>query len=438
MKVLRIFTVLLLIAFLFNYFTRKKLPFAHADVADYNLLYTTSDNIYIKKLGVINDSLDILFGGNVKDVNRYTVSWHNSRPGNGTDSGILSTTGKSLRYKPPPSKPQVIEVRLNDDTCSWSMNVSYTPEEVYRQAGNSSTLEYEVTSAGIAVEPSVVREVLDWTPENWTQDKRIPFSSVQNFLADSAGIQKNETTVQKILKIGRIVLGKMPPDYGLPSDTVSALHPLQQLQQAKAGRVNLWCGNYVAIFGCLASAADIPNRIVLVGGAKKNLGLGNHVFCEAYLKEEKQWVYVDLTNNTILLQQGNRYLNVIDLQRLLRYPGGTDQVNCFTAAGDSINIVPFNTRSMNARYYFHQNTLFTFFYKDYNAKYSNPSLLQRIKNLFLTRPMYAVYSDNLPGRNYHFQARIFSNYLLAAVAVAWFLLLLRTIIRSLRKRRVHQ
>lgn len=429
MKVLRIFTVLLLLAFLFNYFTRKKLPFAHADVADYNLLYTTSDNIYVKKLGVINDSLDILFGGDVKDVNNYAVSWHNS---NGSDSGIINYTGKSLRYKPLPSKPQIIAVKLNDDTRSYSINVSYTPEAVYRQAGNSGTLEYEVTSADMAIEPAVVRDVLDWMPEEWVKAD----GSVQSFVTDSAGIRNNDSTVQKLLKIGRAVLGNMPPDNGLPSDSVSALHPLKQLELAKAGKVNLWCGNYVTMFGCLAAAAGIPYRTVQVGGAKKDIGLGNHVFCEAYLKEEKQWAYVDLTNNSILLKQGDRYLNAIDLQRLLTYPGGTDQVNSYMVQGDSIHIVPFNKNSANAKYYFHQNTRYTFFYKDYNSKYSNPSLLQRVKNLFLARPVYAVYSDNLPGRNQHFLARIISNYILVAVAVAWFLLLVSVIVRSLRKRRL--
>jgi hypothetical protein len=436
MKAFRIFTVLLLISFLLNYASRKSLPFAYADVADYNLLYTSSDNIYVKKLEVINDSLDILFGGAVKEVNNYAIAACYSGKARSIDSNArnISYTGKSLRYKPPPGKPEIITVSVNNSPHPFSLNVSFTPESVYKKAGNSNTLTYEVTSADIAIEPALVRSLSDWVPDDWEQDKRIPFAQVQQFLRDSTGILETDSTTQKILKIGAFVLARTRADDGLPSDKIAGLHPLHQLREAQAGRANFWCGNYTALFGCLAAAAGIQARTVFTGSSKEKLGLGNHAFSEAYIPEKKCWAYVDLTNNTILLQQANKYLNVIDVQRLMRYPAGIDAVSSYSFSGESMRVVPFRSMSSRAQHYFHHNTFFTFFYNHYFDNFSRAGYGQRIKNLFLTRPLYAVYSDNLPGRNYHLFARIFSNYFFASIAIIWLLMLVVIVVRLVRKR----
>jgi hypothetical protein len=417
LKALRIFTALLLIFFVLNYWSRKFLPFAYADVADYSLLYTTNNSLYIKKLGIVNDSLDILFNGLPQGS---TVSWHYSRKEDGTDTGTFAVTGNRLRFKPPASKPQVLQVN-----GGGKLNISYNP---------GGSLEYEVTSADIPVEPAAVRNIYDWPPVDWKKDNRMEQSSVSRFVIDSAGVTNSDNTEQKILKIGRLVLAGMPPDSGKPSDSISALHPFDQYKAAKAGKANLWCGNYAAIFSCFAAAVDIPTRTVFTGTSKENLGLGNHVFCEAYLKEEDRWVYVDLTSNTILVQQAGKSMNVVDLQRLLRYPWTTQHLTAYSVINDSLQNVFFDSVSGNARYYFTPNTFFTFFYKDYFSKYSGAGLVQRIKNLFITRPMYAVYSDNLPGRNYHFLARVIANYLLAIAALLWFIVFSTWLAGKIRKR----
>ena len=147
------------------------------------------------------------------------------------------------------------------------------------------------------------------------------------------------------------------------------------------------------------------------------------------------WAYVDLTSNTVLLQRGDQFLNVIDVQRLLRYPGGLDGVISYSVAGDSIQGIPFDSMSANARYYFTRNAFFTFFYNDYFRQYANPGFWQRIDNLFTLVPMYAVYSDNLPSRNYHWVARVFTNYLFALTFLIWVGLLAAWLIRWLRKRK---
>jgi hypothetical protein len=188
---------------------------------------------------------------------------------------------------------------------------------------------------------------------------------------------------------------------------------------AKKGKANLWCGNYAAIFSSFAMSVGIPVRTIFTGTSKSELGMGNHVFCEAYIKEEDCWAYVDLTSNTVLVKNGDRFLNVVDVQRLLRYSGGADKVSSYSIIGDSVQVVPFDSMSKIARYYFTPNALFTFFYKDYFSKYTGAGIMQRIQNMFITHPVYAVYSDNLPGRNYHFLARIISNYFLTAIALLW-------------------
>jgi hypothetical protein len=418
LKALRIFTALLLVFFLLNYFSRKKLPFAYADVADYSLLYTTANSFYVKKLEVVDDSLEILFNG---DAKTHKASWRYSKKEYGTDSGTFSFTGNRLRYKP--GNPQVITF---DDR--FSMNISHEP----------GALPYEVTSANIPIEPALVRDVKEWTAKAWMDDKRIKWLAVEAFVSQNARIENSDNTIEKILKIGQLVLAGMPPDSGKPSAETSALHPLDQYRKAKAGQINLWCGNYAAIFNCFATSIDIPVRTVFTGTSKDQLGLGNHVFSEAYIKEEDCWAYVDLTSNTVLLKRGDRYLNVIDVQRLLRYPGATGEVSSYSVVGDTIQTVPFDSMSANARYYFNQNTFFTFFYKSYFSQYANPDALLRISNLFDTKPWYAVYSDNLPGRNYHNLARVISNYLFVITLGAWLILLSLFILQKIKMIRAHR
>lgn len=416
LKALRIITALLLIFFVLNYWSRKFLPFAYADVADYSLLYTTNQSVYISKLEVVNDSLEFSFNGLPA---KTTVTWHYTRKENGTDSGSFTFLGNRFRYKPPPGKPQVLNIN------GHSLNVGYSP-------GNG--LEYEVTSADIPVEPAVVRRPNDWSPVEWKGDRRIKYLAVTAFVEKSAGISDSDSTIEKIVKIGRLVLAGMPPDNGKPSEGVADMHPLDQYRKAKAGLINLWCGNYAAIFSCFATAVDIPTRTVFTGTSKDNIGLGNHVFCEAYIKEKDCWAFVDLTSNTVLLQRGDRYLNVVDVQRLLQYEGGIEQVSSYSVVGDSIQTVPFDSMSSNARFYFTKNAFFTFFYKNYFAKYSGAGAVQKIRNLFDTKPMYAVYSDNLPGRNYHFLALIIANYLLAITALLWLFVFSAWLLAKIRKR----
>lgn len=414
---LRIFTALLLIFFVLNYWCRKKLPFAYADVADYSLLYTTGNSIYISKLNVVDDSLEFLLN---KPPGNTTINWRNAHGQDGADSGSFAITGNKFRYKPPAGKPQVLTINGS------SVNVSYVP---------GGGLEYEVTSADIPVEPALVHEPAYWSPTDWKRDTRIKNLAVTRFVEREGGISDEESTDEKILKIGRLVLAGMPPDSGKPSPEVAALHPLEQYQQAKQGKINLWCGNYAAIFSCFATSVNIPVRTVFTGTSKENLGLGNHVFCEAYIKETDSWAYVDLTANTVLVQRGDQYLNVIDIQRLLRFPGGTDSLKSCTVVGDSIQTVRFDSIAGTAKYYFTPNTFFTFFYRDYFRKYEKPGLLQRVANLFDTQPMYAVYSDNLPSGNYHWLARVVSNYLFLLMAFLWLIAFGYWVLQTIRKRR---
>lgn len=413
MKAFRIVTALLLIFIFLNYSARKHLPNAFADVADYNLLYTTSSNVYIKKLEVINDSLDILFGGNVKEYNEYTV-WPM-----GPDTTSFIYKRKSLRYKPAAGKSEGIMVWVNNSKASFSLNIQH------------SSGKYEIASADIAVEPAVVRNVQDWVPHSWEHDERISFASVKQYLRDSIQVNENDSAVQKILKIGQFIMATVPDKDEIPADSISQLHPLQQLQLAQQGKTDLWCGHYTAIFSCLASAAGLSTRTVFTGGTRENLALGNHAFCEVWIEEKKCWAYVDLTHKTILCQLGEQYLNVVDIQRLLRFPSGIDNVMAWTYAGDSLQEVPYNRIASGARYYFHQNTHFIFFYSDYFERLSNPGYWQKFKNLLYTKPYSAVYSDTGAGKNSHLYLRVLSNYLLVIATGIWFIVALLWVRRKI-------
>jgi hypothetical protein len=249
-------------------------------------------------------------------------------------------------------------------------------------------------------------------------------------LKDSIHILEGESSDQKILKIARFILKKTAGKEGIPADELSRLHPLKQLEYIESGKSRVWCGNFSAIFSYLATSAGIQVRLVSCGLSNGGVSTGIHVFCEAFLKEEESWAYVDLTSRNILVRYNEKWLNAIDIQRLLRYRVQDSSFLAWHYEKDSLFQVPFYKVEKLNDYYFHSNAVFTFYFGDYLAIQEPANIFSRAIKFFYTKPYYAFYSDNLPVSNPAFFLRILTNYLLAAVFLAWLLMLMRRIFQK--------
>jgi hypothetical protein len=127
------------------------------------------------------------------------------------------------------------------------------------------------------------------------------------------------------------------------------LDGLGQLEEALAGRSEVFCANQVEIFAVLATAAGVPTRIVDVAGRLRDLDLGAHAFNECYLADRGQWAYVDLQLDLALPESADgRALNGIDLlmraigsggegATILRLAGGSAERVALSEVGERLD-----------------------------------------------------------------------------------------------------
>jgi hypothetical protein len=254
--------------------------------------------------------------------------------------------------------------------------------------------------------------VQDWAIRGWEDGPANIREETRLILNDSVHVLANERSTEKILKLASFILRRTYGHEGQPNDELSRMHPLKQLRYVEAGKSKLWCGNFSSIFSFLATSAGLPVRWVSCGiteGADIN---GIHVFCEVYLKEEQEWVYVDLTSRNILTRYHRKWLNVIDVQRLLRYPILDTGWVAWHYEKDSLFETPFYKVASLPAYYFNGNTRFVFYFGDFLQIMEPKNIFRRAAKFFYTRPYYATYSDNARRPNFALYLRIFSGYLL--------------------------
>jgi hypothetical protein len=77
---------------------------------------------------------------------------------------------------------------------------------------------------------------------------------------------------------------------------MDTLSPLDQYQRAIEGKDKVWCFNIASIYTGLATAADIPTRLVGLGGEVNGIKVSGHAAAESYLSSEQSWGLVDLTS----------------------------------------------------------------------------------------------------------------------------------------------
>lgn len=406
----------LLIVFFVNLFFRKgaSKPDSYAALLSYNQLYWDKDKIHIKSIHTADDSIEVSLEGKIlnQPKNIFRIFSGN------TLIAELQTPEKRIKFKPRPGNIDKISITANGSGDSVSMSVDYTPDSLYRKQGFSKGVVYEIIP-NTPDDPARLYTVRDWALDYWGDDTANTAAETRRMLKDSIRIGANESSTEKILKIARFILQRTAGREGTPTDELSALHPLHQLRCVQDGKSKIWCGNFSSIFSFLASSAGLPVRLVSCGLDNGQYTNGVHVFCEVYLKEEQSWVYVDLTAKNILVSYNKKWLNAIDIQRLLKYNIQDSNWVAWHYEKDSIYETPYFRVADLSRYYFHPGNTFMFYYGDFLKKMTPKNLWSRMIKFFYARPYYALYSDDFRLPNYDFYLRIFTNYLLALAFLAY-------------------
>ncbi|HTQ63759.1 MAG TPA: transglutaminase domain-containing protein [Puia sp.] len=420
------FFLCLVIVFFINLVLRKTAPASYARFLSYSQLYYDKDKVHIEAVHVTGDSLEIYFEGKILHPlsNRFKIF----SAGNLIYEGQVM--GKVLTFRPHQPGSFEVGVLINESSDTVDINIDYTPDSVYRRYGNTSKNTYEITSNALTGKVPL-HQCNEWALDYWGNDTNNVSTESKRLLKDSIKILDNDNSQQKILKIAAFILTRTNKRKGIPADSISHLHPLRQLQSIENGKSEIWCGNFTSIFTFLVSSAGLPVRLVTCGEIGQRYSNGEHVFCEVYMKEDQTWAYVDLTSGNILVQYQKKWMNTIDIQRLIRYPLEDSALVAYHFQNDSIDKVPFSAVADFSKYYFYQGNMFTFYFGDFIRRMNPENIFKRAEKFFYLRPYYALYSDNINAAGYLFYLRIFTNYLFAAMIIFYLVAIVaRVLIRK--------
>jgi hypothetical protein len=398
-----LFLTLSLLSCILNYVARKQMNYSYADQLGYNQLYMVKEQLKILQLKENKDhSVTVVFGGKgVRKENDYKVYLDNRL--------LTSSHGPSLTFHPVEGTKQYF-IRLNDVKNDIVIDLCYSPDSLFKKAGNDMAGGCEFLNVNIPVEQGHVYSLNDWAwhYNNFDSDEKLAAS----YLKDSIKILPGDSTMARAVKIARFILERTKGMDGTPSDSIDLLSPIEQLKYIHAGRSKIWCGIYASLFTYFACKAGVPTRIIQCGDFRMNISSGIHVFNEVYIEEYGGWLYLDLLAKTIFVKKGGQFLNVADIHRLLKYNIDDEDLAAVYFNGDSIVQTPFNQVASTARLYFHSTNTFTYYFGNFLKIQTPRNLLERCKKAVYSKPYYALYSDNISIGKSQFIFRLVTTYAL--------------------------
>ncbi|MES1249390.1 MAG: transglutaminase-like domain-containing protein [Chitinophaga rupis] len=413
-------TLLFFAVGILNYWCRKKLPYGYGELLSYYQLYSVPDQLRISTfLQTGKDSLLLRFeGANIKERNHFEVYCDGVK--------TVDQTSSLLTFKPVAAlKKYFIKINSADTV---SINIEFTPD-----TGNGRAVATEITTNTILSGINDLRRPEVWTANTPLSAPDSSATTVARYLRDSMKIGKDDPSEEKVLKISRYILSVTRARYGTPVDSMAGLPPIAQLEVVRSGRSKLFCGNFGRIFAFFSDKAGIPARYIESGILTGGILNGPHVVNEVYLKEVHRWAYVDLTDSIVFVKRNDQFLNAVDLFRLLRYGSDDPATIAWSWSKDSLVHLPFGQASFFAKKSFNPSNRLTFYYGNYDRLVSAHNPIEKIRDFLYPAPYYALYSDTISGTNGQFYLRLYSSYLLIALALIWILVLLK--IAQVRLRR---
>jgi hypothetical protein len=387
---------------------------AYAKALNYNQLYVDKGKVHISSISLAKDFIYISFDGNALQghINQFQLL---------LDKKLISqmeTDGVDMSLKLPEAGSGHFGVVINRDPDTIYLNIELNSKTNLNGQIDQERNRYEITGNTL-ISPVHLYPYSYWAIRNWGGDTAGSGVSMPKILSDSVHIHANEKSTDKILKISRYILQKTAGHEGNPNEELSVLNPLTQLRFVEAGRSKLWCGNFSSIFSYFAAAAGMPVRWVSCGKSNGNFVNGIHVFCEVFLKEEQCWAYVDLTSRNVLTRYHEKWLNAVDVQRLLRYQIKDSSLVAWHFERDSLYQTAFSNVDELPRKYFHADNRFVYYFADYLSIMYPKNISARFTKFFYIGHYYATYSDNSIPTSLYFYLRLITNYLLLVLSLVY-------------------
>lgn len=394
--------------------------YAYSEYVNYKQLYQPSDIPSIVNTRFNgNDSLALSISQESNNTN-----WEIQLP----DSSTYTCKGnpviklqegiKNYQLKNINSKDTAIHIRLN-----------YVSETSYKKKGRNSTSDVELMDVSIPIKDQKLFSVNHWIQSS-------PFTTetdlikAKQLLSDSMKVIPSENSVSKIQKIGSYIYRKIHRQLGTPNDSMDALSPLLQFNFAEQGKSEIWCGTYTNVFAFFANAAEVPTRSVWTDGEANGISTAGHNFNECYIKELKQWIFVDLMSNTLSLQTKNgHYLNTLDFYNLHQLRSTDIIVSSFK--NDSIVKIDYDYTNSFYSNYFNPNVNFVYYYaSQFDKQIYSPS--EKIKRYVFKRPTFATFSNATSISNAKFYKKQIALLAFFTFGIYWLITLM--ILKSSKKR----
>jgi hypothetical protein len=394
-------------------FINRDIGYAYTQSLSYNQLYQIQECLGISKINYNQkDSLEIEFSS----PNYNTSKWDITLP----DSSTYTIIGKA--------KLKLLEgsfayhLKNNIDTKKTiTLKLNYVSQKTYEEGGRKRNSDVELQFCSVPLKNKKTFSEKHWVQSfQYTTEDEVKVS--KKILRDSIRIVLSDNSLTKIKKIGSYILKKIGSKRGLPMDTMDFLSPLQRFEFAQKNKSKVWCGDFSDIFSFFANLEGIPTRSVWVEGDANGIKSAGHSFNETYVEELGKWIFIDLTSNTLGIQNANEeYLNTLQF-----YNGHQLKTSdlFLTIYHDSVYKTPIDYTNSFYNNYFGSNNNFVF----YNSRQFNTQLYsfsEKIKRYFLKCPTFGIYSNQLQADNTKFyfkqMAAIFLVLYILYLAIFYFI-----------------
>lgn len=198
------------------------------------------------------------------------------------------------------------------------------------------------------------------------------------------------TTLSKIEAIGHHLYAKFNRQAGYPGNVIHRSAPLDDYKILSADTAQkVWCGTYAMMFAFFCWSQNVLCRCVEIYKPGDH-----HVLNECWVPELRQWVMVDLTNNLLQVERGNRACNAQDFVAALATPDSLAVLSAGSMDRESFAGVEQN-KAVKGYY----NGAFPFYYYHLTQPATVYRPVEKLKRYFLPAYWYEIFSaqskDNL-------------------------------------------
>jgi hypothetical protein len=373
--------------------------------ASYDELYGIKNDPFISSAQISGDSLTLetqgLPGG------PWIINDH---------QGKNQRSDNIIHFRLQPGKNRY-QIRNAATGTTFTTGIYFTPSGVYQHAGRKRSGVAELFCSSIRYGQPAKYAAGEWAQFDSSQSDEL--SKARELLTGEIGVSLNDSVQKKIRKIGSFVLSKLDHLRGIPNDSSERMAPFERFQYSSAARTRVWCGDFADALSFFLNAADVPCRLVSLEGKIGDLHKAGHVFNEAYDKDSKKWVFVDLTAGILSVRNNQgEPLNTIDFFNGWKF--GPDHLSLLAWNHGSLALLNMADAGEFYRYFFDANDHFIF-YKQNQFNDESWTTKAKFKRYFFGGNTFVTYGGSLTAHNNKFYLKQIAAACLCFFMVYWWL-----------------